>query len=341
MVAERAGPLLSLALGAIVGSGAGCERGARARDRTGLTPDAARGVGAGSQNTGQWGGAIRGGRGEARYGDGAAVPELVTEAGEAGEPRQSVARRGEQVRRSVQRRARPWRGGQSPVGDAGALAVEGAPAGNAVAAGERLGEGRRWRGAARAGRRQEGVRGRGQGGRRVRASVSEAMADAVSTFGARSASVHGDGGEEVVGERPGASPGFAGSRAAVLEVGGRGRRGWSGGRPVGRRKQACEGEDGADDGELRAAVASGPSPSSRSGRRGWGGADGHRGRLRAAEDTMEAEKREGVLIIGMTPINIGAFFFHLVLHVPIYLVNVHLATVITIGISSFYLTTLP
>nr|XP_040258466.1 translation initiation factor IF-2-like [Aegilops tauschii subsp. strangulata] len=74
-------------------------------------------------------------------------------------------------------------------------------------------------GAARAGRRQAGVCGRGQGGRHVRASVSEAMADAVSTFGARSASVHSDGGEEVEGERPGASPGFAGSRAAVLEVG--------------------------------------------------------------------------------------------------------------------------
>nr|XP_040256569.1 spidroin-1-like [Aegilops tauschii subsp. strangulata] len=44
---------------------------------------AARGVGAGSQNAGQWG-AIRGGRGEARDGDGAAVPELVTEAGDGG-----------------------------------------------------------------------------------------------------------------------------------------------------------------------------------------------------------------------------------------------------------------
>nr|XP_040254090.1 glycine-rich protein 1-like [Aegilops tauschii subsp. strangulata] len=79
-----AGPLVSLALGAIVGPGAGCGRGARARDRTGLALNAARGVGAGSQNAGQWGGAIRGGRGEARDGDGATVPELVTEAGDGG-----------------------------------------------------------------------------------------------------------------------------------------------------------------------------------------------------------------------------------------------------------------
>ena len=43
----------------------------------------------------------------------------------------------------------------------------------------------------------------------------------------------------------------------------------------------------------------------------------------------------------MPPINIGIFFFHLVLHVPIYLVSVHLAIVFTIGISPFYLTILP
>ena len=43
----------------------------------------------------------------------------------------------------------------------------------------------------------------------------------------------------------------------------------------------------------------------------------------------------------MTPFNIGVFLFHLVLHVPIYLVSVHLAIVITIDISSFYMTTLP
>nr|XP_045084671.1 uncharacterized PE-PGRS family protein PE_PGRS54-like [Aegilops tauschii subsp. strangulata] len=69
---------------AIVCAGAGCGRGARVRGRTGLAPDAARDVGTGSQNAGQWGGASRGGRGEARDGDGAAVPELVAEAGDGG-----------------------------------------------------------------------------------------------------------------------------------------------------------------------------------------------------------------------------------------------------------------
>nr|XP_020170835.1 uncharacterized protein LOC109756400 [Aegilops tauschii subsp. strangulata] len=68
----------------------------------------------------------------------------------------------EQGRQSVQRRARPWRGGQSPVGDDGALAVEGAPAGNAVAAGERLGEGRRWPGGSARGPWLAGVRGCGR-----------------------------------------------------------------------------------------------------------------------------------------------------------------------------------
>jgi hypothetical protein len=37
----------------------------------------------------------------------------------------------------------------------------------------------------------------------------------------------------------------------------------------------------------------------------------------------------------MTPINIGVFFFHLVLHVPIYLASVHLTTVITIVLGNF------
>nr|XP_020197343.1 uncharacterized PE-PGRS family protein PE_PGRS54-like [Aegilops tauschii subsp. strangulata] len=70
---------------AIACAGAGCGHGARSRGRTGLAPDAARGVDTGSQSAGQWGGgASRGGRGESRDGDRAAVPELVAEAGDGG-----------------------------------------------------------------------------------------------------------------------------------------------------------------------------------------------------------------------------------------------------------------